>query len=194
MTAGVSHITQEKIPELRQDFINGNTEKLETIYRQYRMDIIKVVTSKNLCPEDQVEDHVSQSFIIFYENIVSGKVTEIKSIKNYLIGICFNQIRRMHNDKTNSQKKVEEIRLLIYEQDNYEMEGGYKEKLESTCFEAMRKLSEKCQKIIEAYYLDKASMKEISNSLNLSSSDVAKTLKSRCYKKLLQYIKLESNE
>ena len=56
----------------------------------------------------------------------------------------------------------------------------------------LSKLSERCQKIIIAYYIDGLTMREIATYLGLSSGDVAKTLKSRCFKTLLNYVKTET--
>ena len=78
------------------------------------------------------------------------------------------------------------MRLLFY--DNYDTsieDLERNEGLVALSKKAFSLLTERCQKIITAYYIYNLSMKEIAAELELSSGDVAKTLKSRCYKYLL---------
>ena len=97
--------------------------------------------------------------------------------------------RREVSYHSRAAKKLNDVRLLLYNTNDYSQTDDYKAKLKSICYSAMEKLDSKCRKIIIAYYIDRLTMKEIATYMNLSSGDVAKTLKSRCYKKLISLIK-----
>ena len=84
-------MSSAKILELRQQLLNGDTSQLETIYRELHSDIFSVLRSKRICSNDDLRDYFNQAILIFYDNILEGKITELKSLKNYLIGICLNQ-------------------------------------------------------------------------------------------------------
>ena len=105
-----------------------------------------------------------------------------------------NLARKQIQFVSKTQKKLDEVRLLFYRNNDTTIEErDNKEDLISICQHALKKLSERCQQIIVGYYVQELSMKEIAQNLDLSSGDVAKTLKSRCYKNLLNEVKILRN-
>jgi len=54
---------------------------------------------------------------------------------------------------------------------------------------AMQQLSEKCRQVLYMAIADGLSMADIAAQLGMASADVAKTTKSRCYKRLLDFIR-----
>jgi len=170
----------------RRAFIKGDTSLLKKIYIDWHDDIVKVVASKNLCAAEEIEDIFNEALIQFFESVAEGKITEVKSLKNYLIGICINLVLREKQSKLRLIEKIEHIRLHLYNSYDYKRERPDNKNLIRSIRNKMSLLSDRCQEIIQAYYLDRLTMKEIADYLNLSSSDVAKTLKSRCFKKLVQ--------
>ena len=82
------------------------------------------------------------------------------------------------------------MKILFYENNDTSLEEvEYKKELIQISKKAMSELTDRCKNIIEAYYIRSMPMKEIATHLNLSSGDVSKTLKNRCYKKLLEVVK-----
>jgi DNA-directed RNA polymerase specialized sigma24 family protein len=55
----------------------------------------------------------------------------------------------------------------------------------------MQALSEKCRKVITMSIAEGQSMAEIAEQLGMASADVAKTTKSRCYKRLIEFIRTQ---
>ena len=182
------------LAELREEFLFGNTDRLKEIYQDYYDDVLHIVLSKDICSLSEAENAFSESLLIFYENVISKKLTEVKSLKNYLAGICINVIRNELYVKFRHQKKVNEVRLLLYDNGYHKPDTNIKEKLTEICSDAMHQLSEKCRQIIESYYLDRLSMKEVARKLDLASADVAKTLKSRCLKSLSNIVRDRYND
>ncbi len=184
----------ESLSRIREEFVSGNTSKLKELYHDYHDDVIRIVLSKKLCGASEAESIFSESLLIFYDNVVSGKITEVSSIKNYLVGICVNSLRNELSAKFRFQDKVNEVRTVLYDNGYDAPKKLHKEELKSICYKAMSELSDKCKSIIEGYYLDRLSMKEIAQKMNLSSGDVAKTLKSRCFKSLMKIVQKQYNE
>jgi len=178
-----------KINKLQKEFISGNAVGLKDLYQELRGDIVAILISKAMIDPKEAESYFSSALVLFYENVTSGKLNEVRSIKNYICGIALNLIRQEILMKSNMSKRVEEIRLLLYDREKSSRSRKYKEHLKSSCKNALVKLNAKCKRIIIAYYIDGLSMKEIAKALNLSSGDVAKTLKRRCYKQLLSHVK-----
>ena len=90
---------------------------------------------------------------------------------------------------------MEELKILFYENNDNSIEDlNYKSKLIAISKSAVKLLSDRCQKIIMGYYIYNWSMREVAVNLRLASGDVAKTLKSRCFKTLLKNVSEIQNE
>jgi len=179
---------------LRDKFINEDLSYLKDLYAQNKEQVISTLIKKCEIDYSQAEDLLGEAIISFYETVLSKKDFEVQSPRNYLIGIAINKHRNEKKKYAKIFAKESEVRLLIYDYDYYKGNQEYREKLKGFTSDALTELDSKCQKIISSYYLDGLSMKEIASALSLSSSDVAKTLKSRCYKKLLSLIKKISGQ
>ncbi len=179
---------------MRREFLNGNLDGLKQIYRLYKGDVINVVNSKRFASNVDAEEYFSQSLLVFYEKLMEDKNNEILSVKNYLIGICLNKLRTDICTNSKFKQKASEVRDLLYQYQDDKSRLNYREELKIICRESLQQLDQRCNKIICSFYLDKMSMREIAKGLGLSSSDVAKTLKSRCFKKLIKLTKKIKNE
>jgi|GEM_PF-609823 len=186
---------KEQMAELRRQLLNGNTVQLEKFYVDYRIDVKAVLLSKGICSADEAMDYFSQALVIFYDNVMDEKIQELASVKNYLIGICVNLNRLKNTHKCKVDKKMDELRLLYYENNDTTIDDeNFKNSLIDVSQKALKQLNEKCQKIIIGYYIHNWSMKQVALHLCLASSDVAKTLKSRCYKSLMKNVGNLQNE
>jgi len=180
----------DSLEQLRKELILGDNTQLKDFYIKYIQDCINVLISKNLCSEEESKEVFTEALIIFHKNIINGKIQNLSSVRSYLISTCINLARKKNQYISKTQKKLDEVRLLFYDNNDTTIEEREnKEDLISICQKALASLSERCQKIIVAFYIHHLSMKEIAQQLELSSSDVAKTLKSRCHKSLLKEVK-----
>lgn len=57
---------------------------------------------------------------------------------------------------------------------------------------AINTLGDKCQNIIKLFYLNKLTMEEIASEMGFASAGVAKTIKGRCYKKLIEEVRKQT--
>jgi len=179
-------VTTEEFQQLRKELLNGNTQQIEQFYTSYKQDCQNVLVSRNLCDIETSSNIFTDAVLILHKNLVSGKIKELSSARSYLISTCLNLARKEIQYITNTQKKLGEVRLLFYDNNDTTIEDLERnEDLLALSKKAFSLLTERCQKIIMAFYINNLSMKEIATELELSSSDVAKTLKSRCYKYLL---------
>ncbi|MDF1697594.1 MAG: sigma-70 family RNA polymerase sigma factor [Saprospiraceae bacterium] len=182
-------MTIEEVKAFRDELIAGNTSRLKTIYLAFKDDCVNFLNVKFPSANQNSEDIFNDALIVLHNNIVAGKVTHFTSVKSYLISVCVNLCKRNNHLKNNFEKKIEEIRLhfSLFSDSSIEEEEE-KDFMRATSKEALTSLSEKCQTIITYYYLYQMKMKEIAEKLELSSADVAKTLKSRCFKSLIKKV------
>ncbi|MEM6830372.1 MAG: sigma factor-like helix-turn-helix DNA-binding protein, partial [Bacteroidota bacterium] len=90
------------------------------------------------------------------------------------------------------------LSLLVGDQvqshEEIQIENEWKAEFQKMAMDSFQQLSPSCQKVLKLFYVEKWSMEEIAQELNLSDANSAKTKKSRCFKKwdqLVEGIKLK---
>jgi len=175
---------------LRKNLINGRNDALKQIYLDNQAYCQKMVSSRNFTNESVFEDVYTEAILVFRKNIISGKIKELTSVKNYLVSTCLNMAKESFAKKARKRSHEERVKSVLYEEfDTLSEVSEYKEEMIVYCKKALEQLNERCQTILTAFYVHKLSMKEIAIEMELSSSDVSKTLKMRCYKKWISKIK-----
>lgn len=175
-------MSNNELEELRKSLIKGQNERLKEIFIMYREDCIGFLRAKGIV-KNLASDHYTDAIMVLRENIISGKLSEITNLKNYLFTTCLNLARNEKYVEQRKSKKEDNVRLLLYGNNhNVNESKSIKTERIKVCKAALKTLSDRCQKILVLYYVHHLRMKEIAEELELASGDVAKTLKSRCYK------------
>lgn len=181
-------MTKEELQEFRKNLVKGNNHRLQELYLAHKDDVANFLVVKNYCERDIAEGHFSEALLILRNNVISDKVKELSNPKSYIISVCINLVR--NENYKEKRKKEQQVRLLLHEEKyNVSDKWDVKEERIKICKDALLTLSEKCQIILTNFYVHKLRMKDIAEQLGLSSSDVAKTLKSRCYKSWMEAVK-----
>jgi RNA polymerase sigma factor (sigma-70 family) len=160
---------------------NGRQEKLTQIYRAHRDEFISWAGRNFQCGEEIAKDIFQMSMVIFYENIISGKLASLhSSVKTYLFAIGKNKIME-HQLSNKRQQTIQEhfIREPLLE--------DYSEEKEETIRRvegALVELGEPCKSLLELYYYRSYSIEQIAFTLNYKSNDSAKTQKYKCLTRL----------
>ncbi len=184
-------MSEDRLFKIKKQLASGNNQWLEDLYLNYKSYCTLTVISKFNISKDEANGIFSEALLIIYKNLMDGKMTSLKSEKTYLTSICVNLGRNRNYYIANEQRKENDIRTLFYrnnDNDDDQEDQDFKDELWTKCTEAIGELGEKCQIILKAFYLDNLTMKEIADLLDLKNADVAKTLKRRCYKRLLERI------
>jgi RNA polymerase sigma factor (sigma-70 family) len=150
-----------------------------------------VVKSNARCDQDTAYDLFVDAILDFRKNILQDKV-EFQNVQAYLRRICWNKWLASARTTNRQDSKLGIVASTLYAHAETEtieeMEELYTSRM-AQVEEAMQQLSEQCRKILCLAIAEELSMSEIARQLNLASADVAKTTKSRCYKKLLELIR-----
>ncbi|MEM9341020.1 MAG: sigma-70 family RNA polymerase sigma factor, partial [Bacteroidota bacterium] len=126
----------------------------------------------------------------FREKAIKGKITYMTRIRNYIYTTCLNMYRVNYAKQQRAREKTEEV--LMYFQDDTVVEETDQEgedERQQVVIRAFKKLDEKCRCILKSYYVHHHKMSEIAKELGFTNANVAKTAKSRCYKKWIKEIK-----
>lgn len=181
-------LDEQIISQIKQ----GDTACFAQLVDQYKQYCVGGLIRKTGCDEDEAEELFIESLLEFRDKVISGRLEQVMNLKSYLFGIGYNmwlnrqKQRRKHQD---NESDIERFYYNYLEDDIFGSELDYKEELLKLSTEALANLDDKCKKLISYYYLDNLNMAEIAEKLDFSSSDVAKTSKSRCFKKLLENVK-----
>ncbi len=182
----------DNVDIVRSQLIKGDNSSLGKLYLDCKSYCLNYFRKKYGIGDQEFSDLYTDAVMILRGNIINGKVSSFKSINSYLLTICLNLKKKEKSKLSRIQNINEEIRLLYYPNSDKEIDKDLLKQNERKAQTSLSKLSEKCQKLLIAYYVHDLSMKEIAEELGLSSSDVAKTSKMRCRKKWLEYFKLTS--
>jgi RNA polymerase sigma-70 factor (ECF subfamily) len=183
---------QEKSIDISLEELRSGSEKvLKQVYEQNRDKFLNFARRYNLSEEENI-DVYQDAYIVFYDNIMSGKVEKFtSSISTYLFGIgkylIFEQMRK--NKKVVSS---EYDLSIVGEEDELVSTIDIDEKGLTPEQELLQKhfatLGKKCQDLLKLFYYRGFTINEIMEAENYNTENVVKAAKSRCMKSLRERI------
>jgi RNA polymerase sigma factor (sigma-70 family) len=160
----------------------NNNAALQLLYTSSLPVIRKYITMNNGTEHD-ANDIFQDAVIILMRQIKYGKFEMDKSVGGFLYTVARNLwINKAVRDK--KRVLVDEIPEDSDIQNDIQVNSELKER-ESTIKSILNKLGETCAKILKAITFEGLDYKEIAHNTGLASSDVVKTYKNRCKKKLV---------
>jgi RNA polymerase sigma factor (sigma-70 family) len=169
------------------DLLNSKNNAFEVLYKNYKHEFLGFAKKFSL-KDDIIIDIYQETFLSFYENLLNGKLTKFtSSIKTYLFSI--GKFKIYEHLRANSKLKIidapvnPEISL-----DDLSLENEIMSEREQLVKTNFKKLGKQCQNILELFYLKGKTLKDIKGEENYENTDVVKSLKSRCLKKLKQLV------
>lgn len=164
---------------LLESVAQGDFKAFEEAYLSYRDEFIVWANKNYYCDFEESRDIYQATVIQFYENVRSGRLTQLTSdLKTYLFAIGKNKIR----EQRESGKRFREM------QNQYEPEEGEdkeeREVLYEKAEEALDRLGDPCKRLLELYYYYKKSLAEIAETLAYKNTDTVKNLKYKCLGRL----------
>lgn len=184
----------EKISE-QELFIslkNGSETAFKKVYQDNRNLFLNFSRKYGLEQEDLL-DIYQDAYIVFYENIQSGKLKELKSsVSTYLISIGkYKILDRLRKNK--KKVKIDSFMKAVTEVDDaldsFELKDSELTKEQLLLQRYFSELGEKCKAILTMFYYKKYSIKQIMAAGGYNSENVVKSQKSRCLKTLKMAIK-----
>lgn len=159
---------------------------LDDAYISYKKDFFLFARTFSVSDEDTA-DVYQDTIISLYENVKNGKLdTLTSSLKTYLFAIGrFKLYRQMERNK-----KVCYEEQIIYSSEEIQLfDIDMSEERRNVLKNAIERLGDKCQKILDLYYYRGMTLDEAQQFLKYSTKDVLKNQKSRCLKQLKEFVK-----
>lgn len=165
---------QEIILSIRR----GEHEKaLRFLYKEFPK--IKQLILKSGCNEVVAQEVFNDSLLLLIEKIQQPAFELTSRLTTYLYGINRFMVKNELRKQNKTAHELEWSDTLILSESDLGYDNEEEERLKKL-ETILGKLSEKCRRIFELFYFQKASMDEIAKELSYSSVNSAKTQKYKC--------------
>lgn len=170
---------------IHQDWIRALREEglraVERLYTQWREEFL-AFASRYGGSQDDVLDAYQDALVILYENVRKGKLTELSSSpKTYLFSIgkytLLNNLKRQGKQRALVSETVEQAV-------NWTPVDDELNDRQQRLMEALKGLGKSCRELIDLFYYQRLSIREIVAKTGLKNEDTVKAQKSRCVKSL----------
>jgi RNA polymerase sigma factor (sigma-70 family) len=139
--------------------------------------------------EQDADDIFQETVVSFIDSVQKGKFRQESGVRTFLISISkhlwYNEIRR--KQRAGNREK-------LFETDREHEESGISEQmqdreLKNQLNKLLQELGESCKKILELFYYENLSMKEIVSHLHYENEQVVRNKKYKCLQQLTDKMK-----
>jgi RNA polymerase sigma factor (sigma-70 family) len=139
--------------------------------------------------EQDADDTFQETIVSFIDSVQKGKFRQESGIRTFLISISkniwYNEIRR---------RQRADDREKIFEMDRHQEEGPVTEminerEMKQQLNKMLQELGESCRKILELFYYENLSMKEIVSQMHYENEQVVRNKKYKCLQQLTEKMK-----
>lgn len=181
--------TQEQIdsdyPQLVSDLQKGHQHRLREVYELYRQPFVSWAMSRYRCNKEEAIEIYQDVILAFYENVMNGKINHLSSkLQTYLFGIGKFMFLKRFNQASRHTSVGDNLADLTITDDQIPGHLIEQEERSERLQSALHQLGENCRELLIHVYYHKLSGEVIAEKLGYKNSDVVKSQKSRCMKKL----------
>ena len=178
--------------EIIEDIRSGSRERLAQVYKDHRISFIEWMCASQNIPVDEATEIYQQTILIFYENIVNGRLTELKSnIRTYLFAIGKNKVNELRRHQTRNSSFQDYHANMA---DEGIEEKKKKEGMISLSRKCLELLGDPCRKLLELYYYHRKNMQQIAEEMGYKNENSTKNQKYKCLEKLRVMFKNKVNK
>lgn len=156
-------------------------DQLNTLYKKWPE--IKVFLKSIGCPKEDAEDIFQESLLILHRKMLAPSfeldVDPFHYVKSTCKFLWYNQSR-----KEKKNQKTELTEQFTEEESNWLAKENKLVQIE----EALQRIGEKCQQLLQLFYSGTKSMHEIAKIIGLRNDKVAKAQKYRCINKMKEIV------
>lgn len=159
---------------------------LQQLYRQH-YSMVEHFVRQNKGTKADAQDLFQDTLIAFFNKVQQQPDFELTcSIKTYLYSVARNLWYKKLRDEKQTTTINDHSDFISVDENPLEYLSTQEHVAEIA--QLIAKLGEECQKVLTLFYFDNKRMKEISHLLKYKNDQVAKNKKTRCLKKLRNWI------
>ena len=142
--------------------------------------------------EEDADDIFQETVVSFIDSVQKSKFRQDSGIRTFLISIAknlwYNEIRRRQRAGN---------RERLFEEDRVQVDSGISEiiqdrELKKQLNQLLQELGDSCKKILELFYYENLSMKEIVSHLHYENEQVVRNKKYKCLQQLTDKMKVNT--
>lgn len=166
---------------LLKGLAQNDKKAIETIYRD-NFNMVQSLVVTNNGSADDAKDIFQEAMMVLYEKARSGTFELNCLLKTYVYSVCRRLWLKklMHQNRFSLNDVSEETVAVEEDLEEHERKDQEFEMMEK----AMGNLGQPCKSLLEAFYLQKRNMQEISFSFGYTNADNAKNQKYKCLMRL----------
>lgn len=170
-----------------QQIRSGDMVALDEVFTDNRNAFISQLVKTYQCPMEEAKDIYAVSVSIFYENIMTGKLTTL-TVKplSYLLGIGQNLVRAWRRNQKEVPVDIEKV-LIHHIADAEVLPDTYEQKLKLV-IRKLEELGAVCKAILELFYFERRSIPEITKLLDFANVNTTKSRKYKCNQRLKKLV------
>lgn len=177
--------TQADISAIRQ----GNQALFDAFYLSLRPKFINWAKKQYQKEKEEGIELFQQAMLHTYENILVGKLNELKSsLETYVFGVAKNiennKIRSISIKQRHQANVSQYYQGLATDHSDDEQQNTLKQLVK----QLFPKLKKGCQDLLKCFYFEEKKAKVIAQELGYNNEQVVRTQKSRCVKYLKQLL------
>ena len=165
--------------------LGESNEVLSYLYKTLRPKIKNWILN-NSGSEEEAQDIFQDAIIAFYKYVQQNKFEENKSIESFLFVVSKNLWINRVKQKNKLVNNLEHI-PDTFEEDY--LDGQISEERTKKIQDILSQLGERCKDILTYSVFYKMSMQEISEKMDFSNADTAKTKNYKCKQRLIKLVK-----
>jgi len=174
---------------------DGDQKGLTILYESFRSEFVRWAIKFTRCEEEDAFDYYQATVLIVYDNIIAGKIDDLKSsLKTYLFGVGKNLAWQHRRQKSKHEKISAEFFLqtqMNYQDDPSDLVEENNLEVISKCF---NQLGDPCHSLLDLFYYHKKNMEEIAVRLNYKNSETAKNQKYKCMERLRKMVEADQEK
>lgn len=165
-----------------QEVKTNENEALKKIYTLCRQDCILWLQKEFNCSADDAIDIFQVSMMIFYDNVVSGKLIQLTSdLLTYINGIAKNKAMELYRSRKNLVSS-DALKDMVVHFVSEESESNEDQIILAS--QSLDELGDPCKTLLIHYYYYDKSMDEITKIMQYKNADTTKNQKYKCLKRL----------
>ncbi len=160
---------------------------IENLYDLYRPDFLSWAGRRFLATPGDIEDGWQDAVVIFYENVLSGKITEIEkcNLKTFLFAIGNNKLLKNYERKKRLLLPGNLDKILQEHAQNmkFDFDDALEEKRERLRA-GMDQLSPRCSELLIQRYYHQKDITELKEIFQYASENTVSVTINKCIEKL----------
>jgi RNA polymerase sigma factor (sigma-70 family) len=173
---------ETKDEQLLAGLAQNDKQAIETLYKE-NFGMVQSFILNNNGSSDDARDVFQEAMIVLYEKATSRGFELTAQIKTYIYSVC----RRLWLKRLQQMQRfgapVENLAETVQVEEELEAHDKRNEAF-VTMEKALLHIGEPCKSLLEAYYLQKKNMQEISIQFGYTNADNAKNQKYKCLTRL----------